>query len=190
MTVHDIPERLRAEDKFHHIDMGFLNRRLCIGFLPPDVRRCFFENQRPGTDHLANFSNYHLLVTKVLDCCEDQDAPALLKALTRGKPRQLFRSTECLAPCPHIYDSARVCHDVELDVDSGKPIFIAYHTSHIISETGKLVLSGGSSDGHVNSIIGLLHDKPNQFEIEPMIIGQPWFDHPRNGRDSAQLMWH
>lgn len=187
MTVLDIPERLRAEDKFHHIDMGFLNSRLCIGFLPPDVRQCFFENQKPETDHLAKLSNYHLLVTMVLDCCEDLDAPPLLKALTLGKPRHLFRSTERLAPCLEVFDSARVCHAVKLDLDFGKPVNIAYHTRHIVSDTGKMVLQKGSTDGHVNSIIGLLHDKPNRFEIEPMVIGQPWFDHSRNGDDSDRL---
>ena len=66
---------------------------------------------------------------------------------------------------------------------------IAYHTSHIVSDTGKMVLHKGSSDGYVNSIVGLLNDKPDRFEIEPMVIGQPWFDHPRNGEDSSQLMW-
>ena len=52
-----------------------------------------------------------------------------------------------------------------------------------------MVLNKGSADGYVNSIIGLLHDKPNRFEIEPMVIGRPWFDHPRNGEDSSRLMW-
>lgn len=189
MTVLEIPERLRAEDKFHHVDMGFLNSRLCIGFLPPNVRQYFLENQKPGTDHLAKYSNYHFLVTLVLDCCEDLGAPTLLKALTLGKPCHLFRSTERLAPCSEIYDAARVCHAVELDLNFGKPVVIAYHTSHIVSDTGKMVLNKGSNDGYVNSVVGLLHDKPNRFEIEPMVIGRPWFDHPRNGEDSNQLMW-
>lgn len=189
MTVLNIPERLRTEDKFHHIDMGFLNSRLCIGFLPPDHRQHFSENQKPETDHLAKSHNYHLLVTMVLDCCEDLNAPPLLKALTLGKPCHLFLSTERLAPCPEIYDANRVCHAVELDLDFGKPVVIAYHTSHIVSDTGKMVLNKGSTDGYVNSIIGRLHDKQNRFEVEPMVIGQPWFDHPRNGEDSNQLMW-
>ena len=184
MTVLDVPDGLRAKDKFHHIDMGFLNSRLCLGFLPPDVRQRFSENQKSETDHLTKFSNYHLLVTMVLDYCEYLDAPPLLKALALGKPRHLFRSTERLAPCLEVYDAARVCHVVKLDLDFGKPVNIAYHTRHIVSDTGKMVLHKGSSDGHVNSIIGLLHDKPNRFEIEPMVIGHPWFDHPRNGDDS------
>ena len=189
MTTLDIPERLRAEDKFHHIDMGFLNSRLCIGFLPPDDRQWFFENQKPGNDRLAKFSNYHLLVTKVLDSCESLEAPPLLKALTLGESCHLFRSTERLAPCPEIYEAARVCHAVELDLDFGKPVVVAYHTTHIVSDTGRMVLNKGSTEGYVNSIIGLLHDKPNRFEIEPMVIGQPWFEHPRNGEDSTRLMF-
>ena len=189
MTVQGTIERLRTEDKFHHIDMGFLNSRLCIGFLPPDVRQCFFENQKPGTDHLARLSNYHLLVTMVLDCCENLDAPTLLKTLTLGAPCHLFRSTERLAPCSEIYDVLRVCHSVNLDLEFGKPVVIAYHTSHIISETCKMILNNGSNEDYVNSIVGYLHDKPDRFEIEPMVIGQPWFDHPRNGKDSSQLMW-
>ena len=190
MTTLKIPERLRAKDNFHHIDMGFLNSRLCIGFLPPEVRQWFFENQKPGNDNLANFSNYHLLVTLVLDCCETLDAPPLLKALTLGEPCHLFRSTERLAPCPEIHDAARVCHAVELDLDFGKPVIVAYNTRHVVSSTGKMVLNRGSAEGYVNSIVGLLHDKPNRFEIQPMVIGQPWFDHPRNGEDSTLLMWH
>jgi len=189
MTVLDIPEELRAKDKFHHIDMGFLNSRLCIGFLPPDIRQYFSENQNQGRDHLAKFNNYHQLVTMVLDCCETLDTPTLLKVLTLGEPCHLFCSTERLAPCSEIYDAAHVCHAVELDLDFGKPVVIAYHTSHIVSDTGKMVLNKGSTEGYVNSIVGLLHDKPNRFEIEPMVIGQPWFDHPRNGEDSGRLMW-
>ncbi len=189
MSVLDIPDQLRLEDKFHHIDMGFLNRRLCITSLSPGARQYFFENQKPETDHLAKYSNNHLLVTLVLDCCEARDAPTLLKALTLGEPRHLFRSTERLAPCSEIYDADRVCHAVELDLDFGKPVVISYHTSHIVSDTCKMVLHRGSQDGDVNSIIGLLHDKPNRFEIEPMVIGPPWFDHPRNGEDSDRLMF-
>ena len=189
MTVHDIPERLRATDQFHHIDMGFLNERLCMGFLPPDCRQRFSENYVPVSNHMAKLANRHQLVTMVLDCCEVINAPTLLKALTLGQPCHLFRSTERLAPCPEIYDAARVCHPVELDFDFGKPVVIAYHTSHIVSDTGRMILHQGAEGGYVNSIVGRLHDKPDQFEVEPMVIGSPWFDHPRNGTDCDQLMW-
>ena len=189
MPATDIPKELWAEDEFHHIDMGFLNRRLCIAALVPEARRIFFERQKPGTDHMTVLSNDHLLVTLLLDCLEANAVPTLLKALTLSKPRHLFRSTERLAPCPEIYDAARVCHAVELDFDFGKPAVIAYHTSHLVSETGKMTLSGGISEGYTHSVVGLLHDKPDRFEIEPLVIGAPWFDHWRNGEDSSRLMF-
>ena len=112
----------------------------------------------------------------------------MLEALHRGEARHLFRSTERLASCPEIYDADRVCHAVELDLNFGKPVAINYHTSHIVSETGKMVLAEGACKGYVNSIVGLLHDRRVRFEIEPLVIGAPWFDHPRNGNDGSRLM--
>ena len=189
ITAHDIPQELRVEDKFHHIDMGFLNRRLCITALLPEARRYFREHQIPENDHMTVLNNDHLLVTTLLDCYEALGAPTLLEALAFGKPRQLFRSTERLEPCPDVYDAERVSHDVELDCDFGKPVVITYHTKHIVSDTGKMVLAKGSCEGNMSSIVGLLHDKQDRFEIEPLVIGAPWFDHPRNGRDAHTLMW-
>ena len=188
MTALDVPKELRGKDEFHHIDMGFLNRRLCISALSPTAHRFFIEHQRPGTDHMTVLTNDHLLVTAVLDSCEEFRSPTLLEALSLGKPTQLFRSTERLAPCPEIYRAVRVCHAVELDLDFEKPVSIAYHTSHLVSETGKMILEGGAPMDRVNSIVGLLHDTRNRFEIEPLIIGQPWFEHPRNGNDRMTLM--
>ena len=162
MSILNISERLRTEDKFHDIDMGFLNRRLCMSALSSEARRIFAEHKTLGTDHMTVLSNDHFLVTLLLDCCEAADVPTLLKALVINKPRHLFRSTERLAPCPEIYEADRVCHLAKLDVDFGKPVVIAYHTSHIVSDTGKMVLYKG---GHMNSIVGLLHDKHDHFEI-------------------------
>ena len=190
MTVLDISEQLRVKDKFHHIDMGFLNIRLCLGFLPPNLRQYYSENKNSGADHSARLENQHILVTLVLDCCENLNAPTLLKALKLDNPCHVFRSTESLAPCPEIDNSARVCHAVELDLDFGKPVVIAYHTKHIVSDTGKMTLNMGSTDGIMHSIVGRLQDKPNRFEVEPMVIGSPWFEHPRNGEDSRLLLFH
>ena len=78
---------------------------------------------------------------------------------------------------------------MELDLEFGKPVVIAYHTSHIVSDTGRMVLGKGAREGYVNSIVGLLHDKQDRFEIEPLVIGAPWFDHPRNGKDAGILMF-
>jgi hypothetical protein len=189
MTVHDIPGDLRTRDLFHHIDMGFLNRRLCITALPTSIRSLYIERAKPGSDHTTVLSNDHLLVTMLLDVCQEVAAPTLLQALNIGKPKCLFRSTECLAPCPEIYEAKRVDHAVELGIEFGKPVRIAYHTEHLVSSTGKMTLAEGTAGGYVQSIVGILHDKPSRFEIEPLVMGSPWFDHARNGRDNALLMF-
>lgn len=78
---------------------------------------------------------------------------------------------------------------MELNIDFGKPVRIAYHTEHLVSSTGRMTLAAGAKEGYVESIVGLLHNKPDRFEIEPLVIGAPWFDHPRNGDETGELMW-
>ncbi len=188
MSVRDIPQAIRADDLFHHIDMGFLNRRLCLSALPGPIRSYYIEHAKPGSDHITVLSNDHLLVTMLLDACDLAKAPTLLEALTLGRPKHLFRSTERLTPCPAVYDASRVEHSVILDLDFGKPVRIAYHTSHIVSDTGRMILAEGHEKSP-QSIVGLLNDLEDRYEIEPLVIGVPWFDHPRNGKDSVELMW-
>src|SRR5262245_6378199 len=117
MSVDDVRPDLRVKDVFHHIDMGFLNRRLCMTALPPPVRRYYIEHEKPGSDHMTVLVNDHLLVTMLIDICQKANAPTLLQALLLGKPKLLFRSTERLAPCPEVYGRTRVEHAVLLDID-------------------------------------------------------------------------
>jgi hypothetical protein len=187
MSIEHVPAAVRAKDLFHHIDMGFLNRRLCMTALGP-MRAKYMEYAKPGTDHVSVLSNDHLLVTMLLDICDAVDAPTLLEALHRGLPTQLFRSTERLTPCPGVYSQVRVEHDVLLDVETDKPVRITYHTSHIVSDTGRMILADGYTRSP-QSIVGRLHDRGNHFEVEPLVIGAPWFQHPRNGDESVELMW-
>ena len=187
MSADQIPDELRTKDFFHHIDMGFLNRRLCITALGP-LRDEYRQLAKPGPDHFTTLNNDHLLVTMLLDICDTIGAPTLLEALTRNHPRQLFRSTERLEPCPGVYDAPRVEQKILLDLDFGKPVSVAYHTEHIKSSTGKMTLAEGAPD-YEESIVGQLHDRGSRFEIEPLVMGAPWFDHPRNGEHSSILMW-
>jgi hypothetical protein len=189
MSADEIPAQLRTKDAFHHIDMGFVNFRLCLTALGKLGREYYAEHASPGDDHFVRLGNNHLLVTMLEDLCEELKAPTLLQALQTCESRALFRSTEKLAACPDIYDAQRVEHDVELALDFGKPIVIAYHTEHLVSSTGTMTLAEGSSAGHVQSIIGVLHNELDRYRIEPLVIGAPWFDHPRNGEDSNILMW-
>ncbi len=158
MSANDVPQAYRLAEFFSHIDMGFLNRRLALSALGP-IRELFRERRSPGDDHFTRLSNDHLLVTMLIDICTEVKAPTLAEALTLGRPKGLFMSTERLAACPEIYEADRVQHAVHLDIDYGKPVSIAYHTSHIISDTGRMTLASGYHNGYRQAMIGLLHDR-------------------------------
>jgi hypothetical protein len=187
MSVLDVPPEDRIASYFTHIDMGFLNRRLAITALGP-VREFFLNRQQPGEDHMTRLRNDHLLVTMLIDRCEKMNTPTLAEALTRGGRTQTFMSIELLEPCPEIYESDRVTHRVHLEFECGKPVQIAYHTEHLVSSTGRMTLADGYKKGYRQAIIGRLQDRGDRFEIEPVVIGAPWLDHPRNPRD-RDLMW-
>jgi hypothetical protein len=189
MSVMQLPGVIRTSDLFSHIDMGFLNRRLAISALGP-LRDVFVERQKPGSDHMTVLGNDHLLVTMLIDVCTEIKAPTLAGAMAIGMPRILFMSTERLTPCPDIYDKRRVSHQVYFDVELEKPVYISYHTEHLVSSTGKMTLFEGHEAGYLESIIGLLEDRGEYWKIEPIVIGAPWLDHPRNdGAGSDHLMW-
>lgn len=177
----------RIADHFSHIDMGFLNRRLAISALGP-VRGFFLERQQAGDDHMTRLRNDHLLVTMLIDVCSEMKVPTLADALALGRPKHMFMSIERLEACREVYEADRVTHPVVMEFDYGKPVNIAYHTSHIVSDTGRMTLAGGYGEGNRQAIIGLLHDKGDRFEIEPIVIGAPWLEHPRNER-GAELIW-
>ena len=192
MGIQQVPADIRTGDYFHHIDMGFLNIRLCLTVIPAEARENFSKNKVPGTGHLADHANYHMLVTILLDVCENNCLPTLLEALRNGNNGQLFRSTERLAPCPQVYDDKRVSHEVYLDVPTAKPVVISYHTEHLMSSTGTMTLAQGFDEGYIHSIVGILRDRDDKWEIQPIVIGDPWLDHPRNGDSKMlqRLMWH
>lgn len=192
MSIETIQQELRTRDAFHHIDMGFLNRRLAIRALPPPGPERFSQQAKVGQDHLTQLGNNHLLVTMLEDACEVIGVPTLMEALEKvetSTTNLMFRSTERLAPCPEVYTDKRVEHAVELLIDFSKPVKISYHTTHLVSDTGTMTLAEGSVEGHVQSIIGVVHNEDDGFRVEPIVIGAPWFDHPRNGDDCPQLMW-
>src|SRR5664279_4864928 len=79
MNAAEIPADLRTIDAFQHIDMGFLNRRLCLTALGDQGRAIFAEHKVEGNDHHACLANDHLLVTILEDICEHVGAPTLLE---------------------------------------------------------------------------------------------------------------
>ena len=190
MAVDKIPRDLRVAEKFHHIDPAFVNRRLCMTFLNGlDLLSQYRDWSSPELGHREVLMNDHLLITMVLDACEQSlGSPTLLGALEKNVPSHLFRSTERLEPCPEIYDAPRVQHQVELDIPPDKPVHVAYHTNHIVSDTGRMMLRSGARDNYQVSIVGMLHIKDQYYEIQPLVMGNPWFDHPRNGTSSERTL--
>ena len=141
-----------------------------------------------GNNHLVQLANDHLLVTMLIDVCSECDVATLSGALALAQPTQMCMSTELLDPCPAVYESERVEQTIHLEFDYGKPVVAAYNTSHIVSSTGKMTLASGYVEGYRHALIGLLHNKTGRFELEPIVIGAPWLDHPRNACDSM-IMW-
>jgi hypothetical protein len=189
MSIEQMQAKIRVEDFFSHIDMGFLNRRLAITALGP-LRDEFIARQKPGDDHMTRLTNDHLLVTMLIDIYSEAKAPSIAEGLTLGQPRVVIMSIERLEPCPEIRTSGRVAQRVHLEFDYGKPLVIAYHTSHIVSDTGRMTLVEGYPKGYREAIIGVLHDKGDRFEIEPIVMGAPYLDHPRNKeRGGSHAVW-
>ncbi|WP_224824775.1 hypothetical protein [Cognatishimia sp. MH4019] len=190
MSIENTPKDIRTADFFHHIDMGFLNRRLAISALGP-LRDQYLERVQPGSDHMTVLRNDHLLVTMLIDVFTKVGVPTLAEALTIGRPKSSFMSIERLEGCPEIYTEKRVSHEVHLEIDVGKPVSLSYHTTHMVADTGTMTLSEGYQKGYYQAVIGVLHDKVDRFEIEPIVIGAPWLDHPRNYEDGDKdVMWY
>jgi hypothetical protein len=168
--------------------MGFLNRRLAISALGP-IRDEFLQRQKPGDDHMTVLANDHLLVTMLIDVCTKLEVPTLSEAMRLRRSRHMFMSIERVESCVEIYEVERVKHAVHFDINPGKSVNLVYHTSHIVSDTGRMTLAKGYQNGYRHAMVGLVREKQDQFEIEPIVIGAPWLDHPRNGEDGSRAIW-
>ena len=125
-------------------------------------------------------ANDRLLVNVLVDCFRADAVPTLLKALQisrkSGDTGMRFLSNARLSGCKDVRRHSQVSHYVELDVEKNKPVSLTYHNEHIVSTTGAERLEQGA----IQSVVGLLHDKRECFEIEPLVIGTPLFEHSRN----------
>ena len=187
MSADQLPKDVRVADLFNHIDMGFLNRRLALTAIGT-LRGDFDRLRQSGDDHLTQLQNDHLLVEMLIDMGVAASSPTLVEALHAGKPRLVFMSTERLEACPEVYEAHRVEQHVHFDFIPQKPVVVAYHTQHIVSDTGRMTLASGYEEGHREAMLGILRERPNRFEIEPVVIGAPWLDHQRN-RAYSDLVW-
>lgn len=189
MSIHKTPDEVRVADLFSHIDMGFLNRRLAISALGP-LRETYLSLQKPGEDHMTVLGNDHLLVTMLIDLCTEVRCPSLAEAVRSEKSKLTFMSTERVEPCPDICENERVEHDVYFDLETENRVSLVYHTEHLVSSTGKMTLHLGHQEGYHQAMIGVLHKRKERFEIEPIVIGAPVLDHPRNFENfDSDIVW-
>ena len=185
MSAHDIPSERRTADYFYTIDLGFVNRRLCLAYLPDSCR--FRQHLVQSNNPMAELTNDRLLVDVLVDFCRKSETPTLRNVLDRAEPQGVFLGTEQLPPCQEVAGAPGVDYLLDLDIDVGKPVHLAYHTEHIVSTTGRERLEKGA----LQSVLGRLHNHTDRFEIEPLIMGTPLLDHHWNGsdQDRTRLMF-
>lgn len=183
-------ELIRKAELFNHIDMGFLNKRLCFRALPKVAQEHVAKHSFEETNHLESLRNDHLLVETLLDVCRVNQVPTLRKAIQLNKTRHMFMSIERLEACPEIYDEDRVKQKVHFEIELSKPVYYEYHTEHLCSSTGKMTLHAGYSEGYQESTVGLLHDEEKHFRVEPLVIGAPMLNNPRNISFQYDLSWN
>lgn len=180
MGIAKVPKEVRTRLLYHFIDPGFINRRLCQTALPPEMHRLFRHESKSGDDHYSRLQNDHLLVEMLIELCDEVGTPCLIAALNGQRFPITIKSDLQVSPNEAIWDGGRIVQDVVLNSSFDVPVRISYDTSHIVSDTCKMTLSEGTRRNYVHSVIGRLHDRGDHFEIEPIVIGHPWLDHPRN----------
>lgn len=167
----------RSLSPHHHIDPGFLNRRLCFSTFAPWLREQFNRFRMLGDDHMTLLSNDHLLVLLVLTASNQGEVPSLGEVLGRGDWHGLFCSTEHVDPTPDVYSAEHVRSRVVPSFPCEKEVFLEYHTKHIVSDTGKMRLHKGSV---LSIVAGIESISDDQIIARPLIIGDPTYQHQFN----------
>ena len=86
----------RLQTVHHHIDPGFINKRLCGTAFGPGFVSAYSRYARPETDHWARLANDHLAVDLGLEFCLANEIPPLGAMLQDPVIGQVFCSTERL----------------------------------------------------------------------------------------------
>lgn len=187
MRFEELTTEERALAPHHHIDPGFLNRRLCFSTFDPWLREKFNQYRMAGDDHMTLLSNDHLLVSLVLAACHAGKIPSLGEVLAGGEGRALFCSTEHVDPTPDVYSAERVRSRVVPSFLCDQEVILEYHTRHIVADTGKLRLHKGSV---LSIIAGIESISPSQVIARPLIIGDPTYQHQFNKDVGVDLLFH
>jgi len=177
MQLKDLSSERRSIELYHHIDPGFLNRRLCLSTFPPWLQQQFGRDRMAGNDHMTALANDHLLVNLVLAACKQGKVPSLSEVLVGGNGRPLFCSTERIDPTPDVYTAGQIRSRLCPSFPCDKEIFLEYHTRHIEADTLKMRLHKGSV---LSIVAGIDSISDREIIARPLIIGDPTYQHQFN----------
>ncbi len=186
MSLNDLTKHERCLTPYHHIDPGFINRRLCFSTFGQAFIKKYEELGTDGHDHMKALANDHLLVHMALVWCRDAGISSLGQLLASVEVGSLFCSTERLEGNKDVYTEERIRNRVIPSFDAEVDVFLEYHTSHLVSDTGKLV----QSRTHIVSVIaGIESVTANEIVAHPIIMGAPSYDYPINKGLDPKLLW-
>lgn len=187
MRFEDLPSNQRSLAPHHHIDTGFLNRRLCFSTFDPWLQEQFSRYRMTGNDHMTALSNDHTLVTLVLAACGAAKVPSLGEVLAGGNGRRLFCSTERVGPTPDIYAADHVRSRLVPSFPCEQGVFLEYHTQHIVADTARMRLHKGSL---LSIVAGIDSVSDREIVARPLIIGDPTYQHQFNKDMEVDLFFH
>jgi hypothetical protein len=188
VSIGQLSQSERLLTPYHHIDPGFINRRLCFSVFGQPLVQFFNEHRRDGDDHWTRLANDHLLVELVLHACNGSAVPTLGEVLSEEPPRRrLWCSTERLQGNPAVYDGGRLRNRILLPYEFDREVFLEFNASHIVADTGR---SEMASENVVSIVAGVHRVTEREVECRPVIMGAPSFDHPANGEVGAHLSWY
>jgi hypothetical protein len=93
-TMKEFSTKERVQVPYHHIDPGFINRRVCFSTFGKSFWEEFENRKREGNDHWTQLLNDHLLVDLSLAFCKAANVKSLGEVLTNVCEGTLFCSTE------------------------------------------------------------------------------------------------
>jgi hypothetical protein len=176
----------RSRNPHHHIDPGFINKRLAISTFGTGFANAFERWRKPGDDHWTVLQNNHRFVDLALRYCTAFQVKTLGEALLDPRVGEVFCSTETLEGTDQIYESERVRNRVLPAFEYDREVYLDFGIEHFVASTGKTEMGTRS----VISMIGVIREVgEDEVKIAPIIMGGPTFDHPWNKDIGLDLMW-
>jgi len=182
-----IPIKDRNEEIYHHIDAGFINKRLCFSVFGQSFSEIFNERKIEETDHWGVLSNTHLFVDLAIAYCKQNNVQSLGIILSDLKKGSIFCSTEtCEGTDDDLYEAKRVKNRILLPYYHEKRVILNFGTEHFVADTGRVE----QEDKNLISLIGLIRDiTDTEVIVQPLIMGAPLLNHPKNSHINDQLLW-